>query len=428
MHFAGILVILLVFAPASVQAQSSLEFVGELEIDANLEEAARLEAQLQNTLEELMAKRRELEQRRGGRARSTGGDSPEVLGNQYRIVNGVLTFGFPATGALLHGSSAATAGSWCTGTLIGSRSFLTANHCVEGNRDPATYWVYLQSGGIYAVESISPEIAGYDFPEKDLALLRLAQPVEGIAPVALNQSTVIADGTNGIIVGFGRSGGLNQDYGLKRLGRIVTASCDRPETTLLCWDFTAPVGLPGLDSNTCNADSGGPLFVDLDNDGTLMVAGVTSGGTRTNCLAGDHSYDVDVRQFSDWIVEQAGDDIGRAAESDFGQVGTPSVRVLGANDELANGAVSYVLHVPSGIGRLRVALNGEDLFSTNFDLFVRRDGTASATENNCTQVGSSQYGFCEFQVTGPDTWSIMVQQTGAGSGRFQVVATLFESP
>jgi len=50
-----------------------------------------------------------------------------------RIVNGLDTQGFPTTGALLHHIDApitsVNAASWCSGTLIGCHTLLTAAHC-----------------------------------------------------------------------------------------------------------------------------------------------------------------------------------------------------------------------------------------------------------------------------------------------------------
>ena len=87
-----------------------------------------------------------------GRAGGAPGDDP-------RIVNGLTTHGFPTTGALMYPSGGGAinennAGSWCTGTLIGCQTFLTAAHCVEDDSHPSRYWVFLQHGGIRSVASI----------------------------------------------------------------------------------------------------------------------------------------------------------------------------------------------------------------------------------------------------------------------------------
>lgn len=55
------------------------------------------------------------------------------------------------------------------------------------------------------------------FPAADLALLRLAAPVTGVAPTPLVE-TVPAIGTTGTVFGFGRGGDVREDCGLERVG------------------------------------------------------------------------------------------------------------------------------------------------------------------------------------------------------------------
>ena len=80
----------------------------------------------------------------------------------------------------------------------------------------------------------------------------------------------------------------------------------------MCWTFQKPVGLPGDDSNTCNGDSGGPLFVDLG--GGQIVAGVTSGGNNGSCQVFDESYDANVFTYASFILGQLGDLTGYESE------------------------------------------------------------------------------------------------------------------
>ena len=96
-----------------------------------------------------------------------------------RIVNGLPTEAFPTTGALLRGTSPDTAVSWCSGTLVGCNTFLTAAHCVcaaNGSQcqppnapNPGDYQFYLQHAGIFSVSSISVR-SDYAFPVADLAV------------------------------------------------------------------------------------------------------------------------------------------------------------------------------------------------------------------------------------------------------------------
>jgi len=230
-------------------------------------------------------------------------------------VNGVFEFGEPATGALLFGTTPETAALACTGTLIGCETFLTAAHCVcetdgpdcTGPRppDPGSYHVYLQHAGFFEVTSIALR-SDFAFPVADVAVLKLGRPVAGVTPAALNTLQTPPTGSAGRIVGFGRSGGSSEDYGLKRSGNVTTATCTGgvSNVTSVCWNFTNPVGPPGEDSGTCNGDSGGPLFVDLGAGPSL--AGITSGGDSASCLAPDASFDANVFFYRSWIASEAG--------------------------------------------------------------------------------------------------------------------------
>lgn len=404
--------------------ERTLQKPADLETEANLAEAKRVEAELEAALKGVRARRQVIEQRvqRG----EVDTRAPERTSDDSRIVNGVTTWAYPATGALIKGASVGAAESWCTGTLIGCRTFLTANHCVHGDRAPSKYHVYLQAGGIYDVESISPERPDYNFPQGDLAVIRLGRQVEGVTPVALNKA-MVANGTEGTIVGFGRTGGVRSDYGVKRAGRVRTAACDRSETNLLCWDYNAPAGVPGENSNTCNADSGGPLFLS-GRDGALLLAGVTSGGSKSSCLTGDHSYDVDVHKFDAWIRQAAGPDLGATACGSSAPVGTTGTTVLGGGGRLEPGeALNYRLNVPGGLRRLRVALNGQDEPTTNVDVFVKRGALASPQGADCSGNGSGNYAFCEFEAPQEGPWFIHLRQGANGGGDFQVVVTLLGS-
>lgn len=342
-----------------------------------------------------------------------------------KIVNGVSTSAYPTAGALIHGVSAASAGSHCTGTLIGSQTFLTAAHCVEDDPVASNYHVFLQHGGIFAVAELE-EHPDYQFPHADLAVMRLERAVSGITPTELNTIS-IPTGSAGDIVGYGRAGGFDHDYGIKRAGSIQTAACDpRRPTSLICWNFDDPVGDAGLDSNTCNADSGGPLYMQLAADAPLTLVGVTSGGTLRDCLAGDHSYDVDVQQFIQWIEEEANGDVG----CDSGTLpawGSDKVTTLSAESEFDSSQRDrvYTFDVPANAAVLRVAMNGHDEGTRNFDLYVKEGAGVSSTDNDCSQDGSGQYAFCEFNNPSEGTWSILLDAV-SGNGVAQVSATIFE--
>jgi len=409
--------LLLASAAAVAEPMASLE---ESEHMANLKELERLKGELQATI---AAIERQLptEPERGKSVRSTGGG---------KIVNGVLTSAFPAAGAVLRGADPDSASPWCTGTLIGCRTFLTAAHCTQdhfgADVPKEEMFVFFQHAGIYEVEKITRH-SGYTkagFPDKDIALLQLARDVDGVQPVTLNPATV-PGGTPGLIVGFGRTGGFAEDYGIKRRGIVRSAACqnDLPGG-MLCWDFNAPVGRPGEDSNTCNADSGGPLFVQA-LDASIHVAGVTSGGSQSACLAGDHSYDTDVFSYLSWIRENAESELGGGACGSIAVDGDDA-QIFAESGELDPGRTSQEFQVPfsESVKQVRVALNGEGRGdgAIDFDLVVRNAGPAGAAGAECSRTGPGQFAYCEIEPEGAGLLSVDVVRK-RGSGLFQLTAT-----
>lgn len=347
-----------------------------------------------------------------------------------RIVNGLNSHGFPTTGALLYPSTGGAinednAGSWCTGTLIGCSTFLTAAHCVEDDGNPNRYWVFFQHAGIRAVSSITPHpsYTSSGFPAYDVAVIKLGAPVHGIDPSKLNTSGSPPIGTSGTIAGFGQTSGNAGDYGIKRYGRVVTSSCGG-DSQLVCWRFANPVGAPGDDSNTCNGDSGGPLFVDL-GDGEV-VAGITSGGNNGSCQAVDDSYDANVYTFRSFIQGVLGSD-STSTCGGLSPVGDADVNVVGFDGQLGSGNASdlHEFTVSGSPSELRVTIKGEDNSNPlNADMYVKQGSGASASDFDCKSDGDSSVGACLFPSPAAGTWSVFVRRV-SGAGEYQITTTTF---
>ena len=348
---------------------------------------------------------------------------------QPRIVNGVLTAEYPTTGALLRGIDADTASAWCSGTLIGCETFLTAGHCVEGHA-PSDFRVFLPNAGMFAVASIAQH-PDYDFPAADVAVLKLGAPVVGVAPSAILTTSAPPFGSAGVIVGYGRSGDPNFDYGLKRAGSVVTAACSTipapgSDTTSVCWNFSNPVGAPGSNSNTCNADSGGPLFVDL-GDGP-RIAGLTSGGSSSSCLPDDHSYDASVYTYRGFIQTAGGADLANTHCGDVPQVGEAGAVVLTDSGVLGSGNPegTYTFDVGGGTTLMRVAMNAVDNGGSDYDLYVKFGSAPTTTDYDCGRFGPNQFGVCEFPSPSVGTWHVLVNRF-SGSGTYQLTVTEFSN-
>jgi cysteine-rich repeat protein len=352
-----------------------------------------------------------------------------------RIVNGVATHGFPTTGALLVGLAPGSAILQCSGTLIGCNTFLTAAHCVIDDPDPAHYFVFLQHSGLFSVTSVVPhdDFRVQKFPVADVAVLTLGAQVTGIDPTAINgvdPTPLIPEPA--VIAGFGQTLAGAGDYGIKRQGMVETRSCnseliggDPPpgDTELVCWTYMNPVGPPGTDSNTCNGDSGGPLFITVG--GEQVVAGTTSGGTSLTCDTDDHSYDANVFTYSPFILDRLGSD-STSSCGPIPTVGSGSVSVVGNDGTLTAGNVSdsYSVVLSSHTNVLRFVLNGEDNGVLDADLYVRRGAPPTTSVFDCKADAPGNFGACEFELPALGTWHALVQRA-EGTGDYQLTTTIF---
>lgn len=262
------------------------------------------------------------------------GETSPFSGSAPRVTNGLSTQSRPTTAALLV-SEGINHRQICSATLIGCHTVLTAAHCVCngysirscGTPKPGVFSVYLPNVGIVKVSAIKvhPE---YDFGDRgDIAVLTLAADIDGVTPTPINTGGRVAFGSEVEIVGYGITQGGAADSGLLRRGFAESADCRdvvNPDAHV-CWNFVAPMAAPGTDSNTCNGDSGGPLFADL-GEGTTVV-GVTSGGASPNCLPADLSYDTDVYVHRDFVQGVAGTDLLATSCGDTAPVGDPRTTV-----------------------------------------------------------------------------------------------------
>jgi len=318
-----------------------------------------------------------------------------------RIVNGIYTIRHSAVAALLSGNDPGTASMTCTGTLVGCDKVLTAAHCIKKNPTPNAYLAFFPTLGFFNVKDIAWLKDDYNFPYADLAMLTLARSVEGIAPISLNTAASPINGSVATIVGYGRTGGNRYDYGIKREGSVKFGRCkdNLAGKKLQCWDFDADINVGPNQSNTCNGDSGGGVFM-FEKEGqrsVQRVVGVVSGGLNyADCVKGDRSYDTDVSLWKEWLAT-VGE--GRLSAQSCGRgnaVDTPSnlrsqIVTLGPERQEA----IFEIEIPASTGLLRVAMSGEDDNShkNDFDLYLFRG--AETTDPICQQNGLGQFAFCE---------------------------------
>lgn len=142
---------------------------------------------------------------------------------------------------------------------------------------------------------------------EDIALLKLAEPVTDVVPVAINKSdgefgqiiTIMGKGATGNgVTGYEFSSSHRTE--LRRAYNKVTSAHDR----WLCYVFDKPSDALPLEGGSGSGDSGGPILIQAEQDGTL--AGLTSWAdpqstTRTPGRYGQISCNVRLSHYQDWI-------------------------------------------------------------------------------------------------------------------------------
>ena len=246
-----------------------------------------------------------------------------------RIIGGVPTSDFPDCVAV--GSNT---GWCCSGTLVAPNVVVTAGHC------HAECASRVLIGDDVAGEAEAQVIAvahaklhpNYSRGKHDLGTLILAKDAEGVHPRGIAKPDALDGATSVRIAGFGNTS-VYGGYGRRMMVDVPLAGNDPRFGADPAKEFVA--GSPFLDRDSCNGDSGGPAYVQVD--GGWQLAGATSRATDSRFrLCGDGGIYTRVRVYNDWITAVPGclasgrdrpaallhderDDHHRCAEEDEGQ-------------------------------------------------------------------------------------------------------------
>jgi secreted trypsin-like serine protease len=192
----------------------------------------------------------------------------------------------------------------CTGTLVATNVVVTAAHCVRGE---CCQRVFIgpdvdspTDGAVVNVEhaEMYPEYNPTAAPYHDVAVLILADDVQGVAPRTIASPDALEGEPSVRIVGYGTTNVAGTaGYGRRRQVDVPLASNDLPLGQDPTVEFVA--GQPLLEKDSCNGDSGGPAYVERDGEWLLM--GSTSRGVTGKRNCGDGGIYTRVPEFATWI-------------------------------------------------------------------------------------------------------------------------------
>lgn len=201
----------------------------------------------------------------------------------------------------------------CTATLVSSTVLITAAHCVKAHITSdkmSSGKVLAVFGAVYSQPMFAPvEIVRATYPDSgdlifdpknlmhDIAVVYLKSPItaSGIKPAPLHTGDptwqqIKTDKTNLTFVGFGydTADGEKVGLGIKREASWAISDYD---------DRVVSFQTGG--TSTCNGDSGGPAFLNVNQ--SLVLAAVTSGGDDVACTFG---FDTRIDAYLAWLKQR----------------------------------------------------------------------------------------------------------------------------
>ncbi len=219
-------------------------------------------------------------------------------------------------------------GELCTGVLISPEIVMTAAHCLTNviTPDQLTLFfgptVYTQEASLIGSASevglhpdFCPSSEDCPWDRFDFGYIRLVEQLNGvefIAPLTDQEqwdTAVLGEDAAVRLVGFGATRDVDENDNLMmdELGNKREVVLPIQRFSPSGYEFVA--GASGRDS--CNGDSGGPVFIQLEN-GEYRLLGITSRGVPP-CGAGEGIYGV-VATALPWIAEATGVDLAPSCQ------------------------------------------------------------------------------------------------------------------
>ena len=228
-------------------------------------------------------------------------------GGRTRVIGGARV---PAT-EFLDCVAVGNDNQWgCTGTLIAPKVVLTAGHCADFATRIFIGTDVTQPGTIVKVSKSVRHPQYHKGKRNDLMVLILEKSVDGVAPRKFAKKARVDSATDGRVMGFGNTDpGASFGYGQKRFVDVPVASpgCrgsvdgEDDNVTYGCdVGLELVAGRPLLARDSCTGDSGGPFY--LQHDDQWLLAAATSRATDSsmhNC--GDGGVYVRVDRYRTWI-------------------------------------------------------------------------------------------------------------------------------
>jgi secreted trypsin-like serine protease len=250
-----------------------------------------------------------------------GGIQPQVVGGEP-VPNGDYPF-VASLGDVRYGATAYRR-HFCGASLIDRNSVLTAAHCVQGTPKwplRVTVGRTVLSGGGGQTRRVSrivihPRFNGVRNVKYDAAVLTLNNPVRGIRAIRLagtSQNALEQPGRLATVAGWGNTikQPPNDDNGIRypdrmRAARVPIVSDARARDVYgrsFVGSLMVAAGREGKD--TCNGDSGGPMFA-RQADKRYQI-GITSFGRGCGASGYPGVYtEVNARAVKPFIVNAAG--------------------------------------------------------------------------------------------------------------------------